>query len=291
MVANRRLMFFGVAILLSAGTIVLAQQWLQGQASRAAAFARVQAARSEVKSVQQVLVARRALPAGAILKADDLRWQAWPGDVASPDYMTPAQTSLAKAAGAVTRAPIAAGEPLTADNLARPGDRGFLAAVLAPGFRAVTLNVSPSTGVAGFVLPGDRVDLVLTRGLDAGQGNPRRFVSETIARDIRVVGSDQRLNHPGPKDPAVMPQTVTLEVTPRQAELLALAGERGRLSLSLRSLAQGPEDARPLLTLTDESDLLAPRPPAPKGARRKVRPDAPRPQVVVVRGVKASPAG
>lgn len=226
-------MFLGAAAVLSAGTVYMTQQWLQGQLDRAAQTATASSAAQPAAA--QVLVASRPLPAGTILKPADLRWQQWPAEASTSGYLTSASTSPAKMAGAVARADLVAGEPLTPQRVVQPGERGFLAAVLKPGYRAVTINVSASTGVAGFIFPGDRVDLVLSR-----QVGDTRHVSETVLTDVRVVGIDQRSSNP--KSEILVPQTATLEVTPKQAEIVTLVTEMGKLSLSLRSLAS-PGDA------------------------------------------------
>lgn len=238
MVPSRRLVFLGAAALLSAGAVYLTQQWLQGQLDRAAETSVAAHAGAPAAAATQVLVAARPLPAGTILKPADVRWQTWPAEAPVAGYLTSASTSPAGIAGAVARADLVAGEPLTAQRVVQPGERGFLAAVLKPGYRAVTVNVSASTGVAGFIFPGDRVDLVLSR--QAGQGGAQpRFVSETVLTDVRVVGIDQRTSNP--KSEVLVPQTATLEVTPKQAEIVTMVTELGKLSLSLRSLATPAE--------------------------------------------------
>ena len=204
----------------------------------------------------QVLVATRALPVGTIITADAFRYQPWPKELVEeayflkPDGSGPAPKGetgqpvgdeiTEELIGTVVRNPITAGQPLTKGSLVAPGDRGFLAAALGPGMRAVTVPVSALTGVAGFVFPGDRVDLVLTQNV-AGQGTGDTLkVSETIIRNLRVLATDQR-SQPA-KDEAGNTivseyKLVTLEVTPRIAEKISVAQTIGTLSLSLRSLA------------------------------------------------------
>jgi pilus assembly protein CpaB len=233
----RRLVFLGLALGVSGASVFLTQEWLHGQVRRAEATAR---ARAAAPAAAQVLVARQALPAGAILKAADLRWQLWPANGAA-GYLTAPAASPAQLAGSVVRTNLEAGEPLSAARVVQPGDRGFLAAVLRPGYRAITINVSASTGVAGFVLPGDHVDLILSRLVEGG--GEKRVVGETVLRDVRVVAMDQRAANP--KNEVVVPQTATLEVAPRDAERVLVDGEVGKLSLALRSLAADPSAAPP----------------------------------------------
>jgi pilus assembly protein CpaB len=285
-------MFLGAAAVLSAGTVYMTQQWLQGQLDRAAQTA--SASKSVQPAAAQVLVASRQLPAGTILKPADVRWQPWPAQASTAGYLTSASTSPAQIAGAVARADLVAGEPLTAQRVVQPGERGFLAAVLKPGYRAVTINVSASTGVAGFIFPGDRVDLVLSRQVGADQ---KRHVSETVLTDVRVVGIDQRSSNP--KSEVVVPQTATLEVTPKQAEVVTLLTEMGKLSLSLRSLAAPGEAgaSQHAVSRTWDHEATfggAPRAtPAASNSAPSTR--APRrsaiPAVEVIRGSTSSTAG
>ena len=130
--------------------------------------------------------------------------------------------------------------------MVKPGDRGFLAVVLKPGFRAVTINVTPSSGLAGLVFPGDRIDLVATFHVpDENKNNNgmARYASETVIGDLRVLAVDQRIDDQTKGTDIVVAKTATLEVTPKQAEMLAIVSELGKFSLSLRSLAQGDEVA------------------------------------------------
>jgi pilus assembly protein CpaB len=146
---------------------------------------------------------------------------------------------MSKLLGTVVRNPVTAGQPLTHGSLVGPNDRGFLAAALGPGMRAVTVPVNVSTGVAGFVFPGDRVDVVLTQQVEGGgDGAPLR-VSETIVRNVRVLATDQRVDSKGEdgKTEVKTFQSVTVEVTPRIAEKVAVSQSMGTLSLSLRSIA------------------------------------------------------
>ena len=189
----------------------------------------------------EVLVATRSLPVGTIIDAEALRYQMWPEGLVQPAYFIRGVngTSPAELMGTVVRSEISAGQPLTQGALVRPGERGFLAAALGPGMRAITVGVSATSGVAGFVFPGDRVDLVLTQEV-AGEGEGAALkVSETVIRNIRVLATDQRINardENGNQIPAPI-ATVTLEATPRIAEKIMVAQTIGQLSLSLRSLA------------------------------------------------------
>lgn len=226
----------------------------------------VAAAKPPEPTGPQVLVATRALPVGTIITADAFRYQPWPKELVEeayfikPDGSAPAKPAeptaeggqaapappatpeemMQQLLGTVVRNPITAGQPLTKGALVFPGDRGFLAAALGPGMRAVTVPVSALTGVAGFVFPGDRVDMVLTQNVN-GQGTGDALkVSETIIRNLRVLATDQRAQSAkDEKGNTIVSdyKLVTLEVTPQLAEKIAVAQTIGTLSLSLRALA------------------------------------------------------
>jgi pilus assembly protein CpaB len=186
----------------------------------------------------RVLVAKRALTAGTIITADALGFQPWPEELVKDAYFIDGEADMNKLLGTVVRFPITAGEPVTQGSLVAPGDRGFLAAALGPGMRAVTVPVSAMTGVAGFVFPGDRVDLVLTQTVD-GEG-PSLRAAETVIRNLRVLATDQTTETTTDENGKTVVKafrTVTLEVTPKIAEKVAVAQTIGTLSLALRSLA------------------------------------------------------
>lgn len=210
----------------------------------------------------EVLVATRALPVGTIVGADSFKYQPWPKDLIQNAYFLKGTADPASLAGTVVRTAVSAGQPLTQGSLVKPGDRGFLAAALGPGMRAVTVSVTASAGVAGFIFPGDRVDLVLTQTVrGAGEGPPLN-TSETFVRNARVLATDQRVSAEDDKGEksVVKFDTVTLEVTPRIAEKISVAQTIGQLSLSLRSIADNTAEldsaiAAGEVTLPDDVDL------------------------------------
>jgi pilus assembly protein CpaB len=290
----RRLILILIALFVSAGAILLAQQWLRGSGSHQAAHS---GGEPQTPPPVQVLVAKTNLFAGDFIRADSLVWQTWaPGPV--PDaYLVQTKTRMSDLVGAVVRSRIAAGEPVTLTQVVRTGDRGFMAAVLTPGRRAITVNVSPSSGVAGFVFPGDRVDLILTLAVQpvaangGSNGGPSRHVSETLLRDVRIVGMDQSFTD-GRKDEKAdlsVPHTATLEVTPKQAEIVAVAGDVGVMSFSLRSLAT-PGDAAPGGKITKTWDTEATQIALASGPKKEAEtPQTARAWTVdVVRGGAAS---
>jgi pilus assembly protein CpaB len=186
----------------------------------------------------EILVATRALPVGTIIEPDSFRFQPWPKELVENAYFTKGEADPSSLAGTVVRSPVTAGQPLTQGALVKPGDRGFLAAALGPGMRAVTVSVSAQSGVAGFVFPGDRVDMVVTQQVTGGSGPPLR-AAETVIRNIRVLATDQRTVTEDEEGKKVVQtfSNVTLEVTPRIAEKIAVAQAIGQISLSLRSIA------------------------------------------------------
>jgi pilus assembly protein CpaB len=249
----RRLIFFCLALLVSGATVFAVQHWLHAELANRQPGSTADAA--PARPTAQVLVAKGDLPAGTFLRADMLRWQEWPRDTLDDSYVVQDKAKLEDFVGTVVRSRLTSGEPITAGRVARSGDRGFMAGVLSPGSRAVTVNVTPSTGMAGFVSPGDRVDLLLTMVVQpANKDEPTRHMSETVLTDLRVLAMDQRISEDN-KDITV-PKTATLEVTPKQAEMVAVASELGLLSLSLRSLAagDGTDDARDSMMPTWDSE-------------------------------------
>ncbi|MEO6218742.1 MAG: Flp pilus assembly protein CpaB [Sphingomonas sp.] len=188
----------------------------------------------------EVLVATRALPVGTILDATALKFQPWPKELVDNAYYIKSATNLQSLQGTVVRNAITAGQPITQGALVKPGDRGFLAAALGPGMRAVTVPVSQQAGVAGFVFPGDRIDLVLTQTVSGGGDGAPLKVAETIMRNLRVLATDQRTDNTTGDDGKTVVRTfsnVTLEATPKIAEQIAVAQTLGSISLSLRSIA------------------------------------------------------
>lgn len=193
-----------------------------------------------------ILVATKALPVGTIVEPGSFRFQPWPKELIETAYfIKDDKVDVQKLVGSVVRNAITAGQPITQGSLIRAGERGFLAAALGPGMRAITVPVSAQSSVAGFIFPGDRVDLMLTQSVapQGSEGDPLR-VSETILRNLRVLATDQRTTAVGEdgKPEIRTYSNVTLEVTPKIAEKIAVAQTVGSLSLSLRSIADNVAD-------------------------------------------------
>jgi pilus assembly protein CpaB len=233
----RVLVLLLLATTTAGGAALIARGALEGQPASEAAEAAPPPAR-----LTEVLVAAADLPAGSFVKSDQLRWQAWPSDDLPETYLVKGERERDTVVGAVVRQGIALGEPITDRQVVKPGERGFLAAVLNPGMRAASVAVDATTGNAGLILPGDRVDMILTQDLETGATGPGgRMVGETVLKNLRVLAVDQKTNDQNGEP--VLARTVTLEVTPKQAEEVAVATRLGKLSLSLRSLAraEGPD--------------------------------------------------
>lgn len=191
------------------------------------------------KNGPEILVATRTLPIGTIIEPDSFRYQPWPDELVENAYYKKGEADPASLAGTVVRTPVTAGQPLTKGALVQPGDRGFLAAALGPGMRAISVPVSAQSGVAGFIFPGDRVDVVLTQTVASEAEGSQLKVAETIVRNVRVLATDQRTvteDETGKREVKTF-STITVEVTPRIAEKVAVAQTIGQLSLALRSIA------------------------------------------------------
>ena len=231
----KKIMLLVGALVIAAVTAVMAKNMFAGAGAQQAQAA------PAVPLGPKVLVAKKALPVGTIIDAESLTYQPWPKELVQSAYYTEGQpdSDMKKLLGQVVRYPVTAGQPLTRGALVGPGDRGFLAAALGPGMRAITVPVNVSSGVAGFVFPGDRVDMVLTQSVEGGGDGPPLKVSETIVRNIRVLATDQRVDSKGEdgKTEVKTFSNVTFEVTPRIAEKIAVAQNMGTLSLALRSIA------------------------------------------------------
>jgi len=221
------------ALLVAAVTAFMAKSMFSGASAPSAAAA------PSVAVGPEVLVATRAMPVGTIIEPDSFRFQPWPKDLIQSAYYLKGEADPGTLSGTVVRYAITAGQPITQGALVKPGDRGFLAAALGPGMRAVTVSVGAATSVAGFVFPGDRVDLVLTQEVASTGDGPGLKTSETIIRNLRVLATDQRTTNTNDEGKTEVKtfSTVTLETTPRIAEKIAVAQTIGQLSLSLRSIA------------------------------------------------------
>lgn len=186
-----------------------------------------------------VLISKVDIPAGTFVNVDaQFAWQDVTDGKFKPEemkrFLRKDSTNPAELNGAVARSFIAAGEPITTAKIVTPKEGGFMSAVLYPGMRAVSVGVTLVSGNAGFIFPGDRVDILLTHKMEDSSGE-QNFATETFIQDVRVLAIDQKTNNP--EKQAVIAKTVTLEVTPKQAEKILVAEELGKISLVLRSMS------------------------------------------------------
>ena len=234
------------ALIVAIGTALAARSMFAGASAP-------QAAAAPQPQGPKVLVAKRALPVGTIITADAVGYQLWLKEMVQDAYFVDGEADMNKLLGTVVRHPITAGEPVTQGALVYPGDRGFLAAALGPGMRAVTIPVSEKTGVGGFIFPGDHVDLMLTQSVD-GNGGESLKATETILKNLRVLATDQKTEtttDDSGKTVVKAFRTVTLEATPKVAEEIQVAQTIGTLSLALRSLADDQADLDKMLASSD----------------------------------------
>jgi pilus assembly protein CpaB len=190
----------------------------------------------------EVLITRSDIARGQTLSSADLSWQAWPAATTGANFIRKADqpNALEKLSGLIVRAPFVAGEPIREIKLVDAKGAGFMAAILPAGMRAISTQITPETGAGGFILPNDRVDVILSMraGRDADKAHGS---SETILRNVRVLAIDQTVEEKNGQK-VVVGRTATLELLPGQAETLALSQQLGTLSLALRSIADSSID-------------------------------------------------
>ena len=183
----------------------------------------------------QILVAKKDLHVGSLVTADSLIWQAWPKSGVNKAYYSKQTAKIKDLVGNIVRTPLNEGDPITKSALVKKGASGVLAATLTPGMRAFTVPVSATSGVAGFIVPGDRVDVILTHEVEVNR-REKYQLAETIFQNVRVLATDQKNQQ---NDKVKVAKTATLEVTQSMAEKLAIVENVGKLSLALRSLERG----------------------------------------------------
>jgi pilus assembly protein CpaB len=185
-----------------------------------------------------VLVAKSDIGLGQTVKADDMQWQSWPAASANSSFISKASKAdaIKEITGSIARAPFITGEPIREPKLIKANGSGFMAAILPSGFRAISTEISPETGAGGFILPNDRVDVILSkREKNRDDKLPDIVSAEIILTNIRVLAIDQA---PKEKDgtSTIIGRTATLELKPEQAETLARSRQSGTISLALRSI-------------------------------------------------------
>lgn len=225
-----QILALGLAGVCALGAMLVANSFLNRPAPKVVVAA-------EKIDVEHVLVARSDISLGQIASDANFRWQEWPRDAVAKGFITrKARPAAAREfADAIARSPIIAGEPITEQKLIKAGTGGVLAAILPPGKRAVSTKIEEKSAAGRLILPNDHVDIILIRRQRSKAGG-EDFVSDTLFRNIRVLAIGQNVEAKDGKKVAEG-STATLELTPRQAELLALANSMGDISLSLRSIA------------------------------------------------------
>jgi len=237
--APARIAVLVLAALSAIAAVVLIRA--MGEGSGGDADPRPQAAASAPQvETARVLIATADMEVGHRVTDADLTWREWPEDAIHSSFLTQSQLPDAKEdyVGAIVRVEVAEGEPLNGKKMVNPGAAGFMAAVLEPGMRAIAVPISAETGAGGFILPNDRVDVILTQQtqIDDGRSMREQHVSRTVLQNVRVLAIDQTFKEVG-DDQVVVGSTATLELAPSEAETLTLAEAMGDIALSLRSVA------------------------------------------------------
>jgi pilus assembly protein CpaB len=244
---NRGLILIVVAVTLSLATIWMVRSWLLSNQ-----ISVVEAPQTQHVG-PQIIIAKNNMPIGHIVAADDFELVTWPDEDVHAGYLTNnsnAQTSLI---GTVVRHGVLAGEPITNARFVAPGQFGFMAAILSPGMRAVTVAVDRTSGLAGFIFPGDRVDLIVTHQIVSGNER-ERYLSETFLQNARILAVDDRTD-----DQSGSPElskTVTIEVTPQIAERINVVLRMGTISLSLRSISNPDDTQSTALSRSQEKPVI-----------------------------------
>jgi pilus assembly protein CpaB len=233
---TQRLIVLGLALVAAGGAALMVRGLLGGGTPK------VQASTAPVVPMSEVLVASSNLAPGQELTADQVRWERWPTASVDSSFITHQAAGSEEAAvkDTVVRMPIMAGQPIATTAIVHGDSAGFMAAMLTPGMRAVSITIATDAGAGGFVLPNDRVDVILTRKFN--QTEPPLVVANTILSNVRVLAVDQTYKQD--KDTkTVNARSATLELTPAQAEMISRSAAAGQLSLALRPLGDTGEVA------------------------------------------------
>jgi len=236
----QRILILGLAAVAAGGAAFLARGLLGGGTPQSAAAPAPQIAMTEV------LVASDNMPPGTSLDATKVRWQKWPRSAVDSSFITsengtPSLDDATK--GTVVREPLATGQPISNTAIVHADAASFMSASLTPGMRALSISISTDTGAGGFILPNDRVDVVLTQKIS---DNPQRFKASTVLDNVRVLAMDQTFKEDKDQK-VVLAKTATLELFPDQGELVAKAQASGTISLALRAL--GDSDPQKKLSM------------------------------------------
>ena len=225
---TQRVIVLGLALVAAGGAAFLVRGMLGGGTPA------VQAKPAPAIAMSEVLVASTNLAPGQALAVDQVRWEKWPTASVDPSFITHQAAGSEEQAvkGTVVRAPILSGQPISSTSIVHGDASGFMAATLTDGMRAVSIAISADSSAGGFILPNDRVDVILTRK----RPNGTSAFAKTIMSNLRVLAVDQTFRQD--KDTrTVVGKTATVEVTPEQAETISAAATSGQLTLTLRPLS------------------------------------------------------
>jgi pilus assembly protein CpaB len=246
--SKTRIVILGLAI----GSAVLAAYLAKGFIGKKA---RTEVVEVSTVSTVPILIASRDIKMGEKLLPGSIEWQPWPEKSVTDVMITQKEDPEAKEKYEAARARLAVfqGEPVIEKKLVMPTENGFMAALLPKGMRAIAVRVSEESGAGGFILPNDRVDVVLTRKVDDDGGASKVVTSETILSNVKVLAIDQAFRQEGEGEQVIVAKkTATLELSPLQSEVVSMAESMGQLSLVLRSIAEngdkGLEDSGPQLS-------------------------------------------
>jgi pilus assembly protein CpaB len=266
-----------LAVAMAGGTVYVVSNVLKSDRNKPQVVKRQKPA----KKLTYVLVAQNTMQPGAYIRPGNVRWQVWPTGRVSPSYITRVGTPTARQRrrvkeleGAVVRLQVPSGQPITDQMYVLPGERGFLAAVLKPGMRAVSIKINASSGVAGLAQPGDRVDLIWIYSIRSRKGGRRDTtrVAETLLVGVRLLAVNENLGQPHrvssskkvkkakgasrARPKKIKLSTATVELTPKQAEMIAVALTKGTITLSLNSLARPTTKKSHLITAANTDQTL-----------------------------------
>ncbi|MEQ8558609.1 MAG: Flp pilus assembly protein CpaB [Henriciella sp.] len=251
-----RLIILLVAAAAAVGAALLVRDMSSQPSSEGQSSEPVVIEREVEVSSTKVLVSRGDMRVGSLLTPEDFEWSDWPEKALNAAYFTQEDNpgAVEDLSGSVVKSPLLAGEPVVAQKIVKKGETGFMAALLRPGMRAISVEISPETASAGFILPDDRVDVILTYEVEVitDRGPSDTTLTRTVLENARVLAIDQIF---GEQDgmSVLTGSTATLELGPKQAELLAHASRLGRISLALRSVADADENDG---ATTGNTDLL-----------------------------------
>jgi pilus assembly protein CpaB len=225
-----QLIGIGISAVLAIGAFLALQSLLSKP--------KVEVRTQEAPEAAKVLVAKTEIGLGQIVTAENFRWQEWPQGGLSQNFIQSkgGEQVMRDLSGSVARAPMLVGEPITKSKLVKPGEGGVLSAILKPGNRAVSTKISEATSVGKMILPNDHVDVILIQRKRSRSGS-EEIISDTLFRNIKVLAIGQLIEAKDNNKRGAEGNTATLELSPRQAELLALANTMGELTLTLRSIA------------------------------------------------------